>query len=165
MKIKMFFAALILCAAVGTRAHAFGLGAQFNFSAGDIFAPGFALAYSPSDNFHFAFNWYFGSGDTNIIGLTMDLCPLVFPLIKFGAGTFNLALGVGLYANVLFTDDPSIDGGLGLRVPIGLNVMLGRDIIEIFAHVAPSFGVHLLPTLEFSMPFYPIALGARLWIH
>ena len=145
-----------------TSAHSFGLGAQFNFSAGKIFAPGAALVISPSDITHLAVNWYIDSGKDNIIGLTLDFCPLTLPIRTFKEGSFNFTLGIGLFANMLFADDdPDFNGGL--RIPVGLNFMLGKNAFEIFTHIAPSFRVRVQPSLELTDPFFPFALGARFW--
>ena len=162
MKIKAIIAALVLCIAVETKVYSFGVGAQFNFSAGGIFAPGAALLISPSDKTHIAINWYLDFKEVNIIGLTFDVCPLVLPISTFKVGTFNFTLGVGLFANVILAKEPDFNGGL--RIPVGFNVTLGR-VLEIFTHVAPSFGLRFIPKLGFSKPFFPIALGARLWFH
>jgi len=161
MKIKALVLASLICISAGTKAHAFGLGAQFNFSAGGLFAPGAALLISPGDKTHMAINWYLDLDKVNIIGLTLDVCPLRLPLSTFKAGTFNFTLGVGLFANLMFADDRTFNGGL--RIPVGLNLLVGKNILELFTHVAPSFGLHFLPSLKLSDPFFPIAIGARLW--
>ena len=161
MKIKVLILSFVLCMAALPRVHPFGLGAQFNFSAGDIFAPGASLLISPSDMANLAINWYLDFDNVNIVGLTFDLCPLALPLTTFKAGSLNFTLGVGLFANMLFGDDFGFNGGL--RIPVGLNVLLGKRVFEIFIHVAPSFGLHFLPSMGLSDPFFPIALGARLW--
>ena len=162
MRIKALAAAFILCLSAVPKAHSFGLGAQLNLSAGKVFAPGAALLISPSDITHLAFNWYLDLDEVNTVGLTLDVCPLTLPIKTFGAGTFNFTLGIGLFANVVFTSDPGFNGGL--RIPVGFNLLLGSKAFEIFTHVAPSFGVHFLPSLGFSDPFFPVAVGARLWI-
>ena len=161
MKIKVLASVIVLSMAAAARVYAFGLGAQANFSAGEIFAPGVALLISPSDMTHLAINWYLDLDEVNIVGLTLDVCPLTLPIKTFRAGSFNFTFGVGLFANVLFANDPGFSGGL--RLPVGFNLLLGRDVLEIFTHVAPSFGVNFLPSLGFSRPFFPIALGARIW--
>ena len=161
MKIKALILALIVSVTAATKAHSFGLGAQLNFSAGDLFAPGVALLISPSDITNLAINWYLDFDKVNTVGLTLDFVPLVLPITKFGAGSFNFTLGLGLFANMVFTGDTGFDGGL--RIPVGLNVLLGRNAFEVFFHVAPSFGFHFLPSMGLSKPFYPMALGARLW--
>jgi len=161
MKTKTFLAVLILSAAAVTRVHAFGIGAQFNFSAGSVFAPGAALAISPSDMTHLAVNWYLGSDKVNIIGLTLDVRPLDLPIVDFGAGSFNFTLGVGIFGNVVFTEDPGINAGL--RVPIGFSLFLVQNVFEIYTHVAPSWGVDFLPSLSLSKPFFPMALGLKIW--
>jgi len=161
MKTKTLLAVVILSAAVMTRVHGFGLGAQFNFSAGSIFAPGAALAISPSDMTHIAANWYLGGDNVNILGLTFDVRPLDLPIVNFGAGSFDFTLGVGVFGNVVFTDDPGFNAGL--RVPIGFSLFLAKKVFEIYTHVAPSWGVDFLPSLELSKPFFPIALGVKIW--
>jgi hypothetical protein len=163
MKIKTLAAVVVLNMAVVTSAHSFGFGAQFNFSAGEIFAPGAALLISPSRATHLALNWYLDFDNVNIIGLTLDVCPLTLPIVKFAPGSFNFTLGVGLYGNLLFTSgDAGFNGGL--RIPVGFNLLLVRNVFEVFTHVAPSFGVDFLPSLGLGRPFFPIALGARVWI-
>lgn len=162
MKIKALVLALVLCMSAETKLHAFGFGAQFNFSAGEIFAPGVALLVSPSDKVHLAFNWFLDFDEVSIIGVTFDLVPLALPIKTFKNGAFNFTLGVGLFANIVFADDTGFN--MGLRIPVGFNLMLVRAF-EIFAHIAPSFGVNFLPSLEFYNPFFPIAVGARFWIH
>ena len=162
MNLKRFAVLIILFTIVIAGVSAFGLGAQFNFNAGQIFAPGAALLISPGDITHIAFNWYLDFDKKNVVGFTADLAPLTLPISKFGIGSFNFTLGIGLFANVVLTNDPGVDGGL--RIPFGLNILLVRDIFEIFAHIAPSFGVHFLPSLGLSRPFFPIAIGARFWI-
>ena len=161
MKVKAFILALIVSMTAATRAHSFGLGAQLNFSAGGLFAPGASLLISPSDIAHLAINWYLDFDQVNTIGLALDFSPVALPLSTFKSGSLNLTLGVGLFANIEFADDRGFNGGL--RIPVGLNILMGRRTFEIFTHVAPSFGVHLLPSMGLSNPFFPIALGARLW--
>lgn len=160
MKLKVFAVMVLLSAAAIPRAHGFGLGVQFNFSAGSIFAPGAALLISPSDTTHLAINWYLEQS-VSIIGLTLDAVLLALPIVSNDALSFNFTLGVGFFSNLTFADKFGCNAGL--RVPVGFNLMLGRNIFEIFTHVAPSIGVNFLPSLGFSMPFYPIALGARIW--
>jgi hypothetical protein len=162
MKIKTLVLTAILGIAAITRVYSFGVGIQGNFSAGGIFAPGAALVISPSDSTHLAVNWYFDFKNKNIIGLTLDAIPLVLPISKFKAGSFNFTFGGGLFANLDF-NDPGLNAGL--RLPLGVNLMLGKDTFELYTHVAPSFGLHLLPKIELSKPFFPVALGLRLWFH
>jgi len=162
VKIKTLAATIILCTAIVTRAHSFGVGAQFNFSTGEIFAPGAALVISPSDMTHLAVNWYLDFDNVNIIGLTLDMCPVMLQIADFNAGSFNFTLGAGLFATMVFADDRGFNGGL--RIPVGLNILMARKVFEIYGHVAPSFGVHFLPSLKLSsQPFFPTAIGIRLW--
>ncbi|MDR0456692.1 MAG: hypothetical protein LBH20_08440 [Treponema sp.] len=163
MKFKALIAVVILSLATAARVHSFGVGAQLNFSTGELFAPGLALTISPSSMTHLAINWFLDFDKVNTIGLTFDIVPLNLPVTSFGAGTFNFTLGAGLFTNVVLTGDIGINAGL--RVPIGFNVLLVHKTLEIYTHVAPSFGVHFLPDLSLSSkPSFPIALGARFWL-
>ena len=157
MKLKSIVAALVLLIATTMSAHAFGIGAQFNFNAGKVFVPGVAAVLSPSDNIHIAANWWLGADKTSIVGATLDVVPLNVPLI----GGFHFTLGGGIFANTVFAKDFGIEAGL--RVPIGFNLLLGNKVFEIYTHVAPSWGVYFLPSLEFGEIFFPIAVGIRLW--
>jgi len=166
MKTKILLVVVLLSAATVTRVHAFGLGAQFNFSAGSIFAPGAALAISPSDMTHLAVNWYLDLLDgekSNIVGLTLDVRPLDLPITTFSAGSFDFTLGVGLFGNLVFIEGENPGFNAGLRVPIGFSLFLAQKVFEIYTHVAPSWGVDFLPSLGFSKPFFPIALGLKIW--
>jgi len=165
MKTKALIAAFIICMAATTRVYSFGVGGQLNFSAGEVFAPGAALVISPNETTHIAVNWFLGSDDrddVNTICLTFDKTLITLPISTFSAGTFNFTLGAGLFTNFLLSDhDPGFNGGL--RIPIGLNVMLGKNIFEIYTHVAPSFGIRFAPSLGLTKPFFPFALGVRVW--
>jgi len=157
MKIKVFVIMALLSTAAISGAYGFGLGAQLNYSAGSIFAPGAALLFSPSDRTNLAVNWFINKDADSIVGLTFDAVPLSFPI----ALIFRFNLGVGLYVNAILRNEILFNGGV--RVPVGFSLLLGRDMFEIFTHVAPSFGVDFVPSLGIGEPFYPIALGARVW--
>jgi len=164
MKIKTLLVVVILSTVALTQAHGFGLGAQFNFSAGSIFAPGVSVVFSPSRSFHIAGNWYLGNA-WNIVGLTLDVAPLNFKFLNFGVGSLAFTLGIGAYANIGFAKglkDINVTGGV--RLPVGLSLSLFKDFLEIYAHVAPSLGVRFSPSIAFDKPFFPIAVGARVWI-
>jgi len=171
MKIKIFFAAVILSTVALTQAHSFGLGAQFNYYAGDIVkgnfsAPaGFSVLFSPSRSFHISGNWLFGD-DANMVGLTLDFAPVNLKIIDFNVGSFNFTLGIGAYVNVLITGkglntDFYFSGGA--RLPVGFSLFLFNDFLEVFAQVAPSIGVDFNP-FGFDTLFFPIAVGARVWL-
>ena len=179
MKIKTLMVIVSLCAAASNIAavpnppggNKFGLGAQFNFTTEEMSSfPGAALVISPSQIIHFTVNWHIGE-KANIVGFTFDICPLSARIISLRDVSFNFTLGAGLFFDMEITREKGkhkksaedyIFGG-GLRLPVGLSLMLGRNVFEIFANIAPSFGVNFVPTLEFSAPFFPIALGARFW--
>ena len=170
MNKKILIIAVILCILAVSQAHSLGLGAQVNFYTGEaMFAPGLSLLVSPSDMFHIAANWYIDGKDVNIVGLTFDVCPLRFKLLGDENSLFlNLTIGIGVYTNLMFIkvddklDRVNITGGL--RAPVGVNLFLGRNF-EVFTYVAPSFGVDFTPSFGLSpKPFFPIAIGGRLWI-
>ena len=164
MKTKALIISLILYMTAATRVHSFGLGAQFNFSTGAV-APGAALLISPLDNVHLAVNWYLDFDKVNTIGLTLDLTFLVLPITNYSVGTLNFTLGGGVFAIIIFTDDRGFDGGL--RLPIGFNFVVDSPSagkVEVFSHIAPSFGIHFLPSMKLSDPFFPAALGVRFWL-
>ena len=161
MKTRAIFAAIILSMTAVTGLHAFGLGIQANFITGSIFAPGAAVVISPTEKMHLAFNWYINPDDKNIFGLTFDIRPIMIPLTAFRAGSLSFTLGIGFFATAEFADNTKFNGGL--RVPVGFSFMMPGNALEIYTHVAPSFGVSLLPSLNLYNPFFPIALGIRLW--
>jgi hypothetical protein len=160
MKIKVLILMALLSTAAVSGAHGFGLGAQFNYSAGSIFAPGVALLISPSDKSNLAINWFIAN-DYKIIGLTFDAVPLSFPFVKGDAASFKFNLGAGIFANTVLSEKFNIN--CGLRIPVGFSLFLGKEVLEIFTHIAPSFGVSFLPSLGLAKPFYPMAVGARIW--
>ena len=164
MKRKILVIIFILSLSAAAKSHSLGLGVQANFSAGEIFAPGAALLISPSDITHLAINWYLDFDAVTIFGLTFDACPLTIQLAGFKVGSLNFTLGIGLFANLIFADDTVFNAGL--RIPVGLNIFLGPNrFFEIFTHIAPSFGVDFVPSMGLSNPFFPIALGGRIWFH
>jgi len=178
MKKKILVFTVILCIFAVTQAHSFGLGAQFNFytETGEsmMYAPGFSLLISPNRTFHIAANYYIDPGNSSIIGLTLDAVPISFRIAGSamtlvatpGAWSLNFTLGLGAFFNIkfdeLFNFQEEVNVIGGLRVPIGVNFLLGQNF-EVFTHVAPSFGVNFVPSLEFSNFFFPVALGARIW--
>jgi len=105
MKKKILILAVILCIFAVTQAHAIGFGAQLNFSAGEIFAPGFSLLLSPSKVTHLAANWYLDFDEVNIVGLTFDVCPISLPLVSTSLSSFNFTLGLGVFTNLVFTEE------------------------------------------------------------
>ena len=161
MKHKVFILVLFICVVGAVNVYAFGVGAQVNFRAGRVFAPGASLVISPTDLTHLAVNWYLDFENVNTVGLTLDVCPVTLYITGSGSNSLNFTLGIGLFANMVFDSDYGIDAGL--RVPVGLNVLFGRRVFEIYTHIAPSFGVDFLPSLGLSNPFFPIAIGARIW--
>jgi len=161
-----------------------GFGVQFNFdgedflvSAEDKYVPkGIALAFSLSQDTHFTVNWYLDE-NTDAMQFTFDIGLVTMPIISSKPLSLNFTIGAGVFMDMEFThmdftenkgknkksDMTDIDFSGGLRLPVGFSLMLGQSALEIYIHVAPSFGVIFLPTLDFSKPFFPVALGARFW--
>jgi hypothetical protein len=161
MRIKILIVAALLLLTAVTGAYSFGIGAQFNLNASSVFTPGIALALSPGETTHLAFNWLFG--DDNMIGLTADVCPLNLALSSFEGGGFYFTLGGGLYANLLLSQD-NVDFNGGIRFPIGLSLKMAENVFEIYAHGAPSIGLRFYPSLRGDSFFLPSAVGVRFWV-
>ena len=165
MKLKIIIAAFGLFALEATNIHSLGFGAQFNIGAGDVFAPGAALVLSPSTNMHLAGNWFVDPINGSTVALTVDRTVFTFPLHTFDIEmieTFNLTVGGGIFAKVTFGDDAAFNGGF--RLPVGLNIFLLRNVLELYTHLAPSLGLRFIPNFGLSNPFFPIAIGARVWL-
>ena len=76
--------------------------------------------------------WLFLSADYRIIS--------GYPLIDF----VHLFLGVGAYTQIYFQQADALQ--LGLRIPLGLQVFLVDNVIELFLEVAPTVG--FLPSIQ-----------------
>jgi len=109
----------------------------------------------------FAANWYVGDTSWSM-GLTGDYWALNKPLTNVGSNTMNWFLGVGFFANMNFTNDDVLFTG-GMRVPFGLNMFLADGFFEPFIQVAPSFGIHFVPSLGADKIFFPLSAGFRMW--
>jgi hypothetical protein len=164
MKIKTLVFAVFFGFITTAGLSAFGIGAQLNGNASEVFVPGAALLISPGDTTHLALNWYFGER-TNTLGLTADFWFLDPVLSSFGAGSINFFLGGGLYGNLLLVQDggkSSFSGGV--RLPLGLHLLLSRNVFEFFVQAAPSIGLRFYPDFGGADNFFcPIALGVRFW--
>ncbi|GHV71843.1 hypothetical protein AGMMS49928_25650 [Spirochaetia bacterium] len=162
MKAKALVLAVIFGIAAAAGSYAIGLGAQFNLGSTDkFFAPGIALALSPADKFHMAFNWYLDDAYTKI-GLTADAAPLD-QYLGSPSSPLSLTLGIGVFANLTFVEN-DMDFDAGLRIPVGFALWLGDRAFEIYTHIAPSFNIGVVPAPNLKNIFFPVALGARLWI-
>lgn len=87
----------------------------------------FKIGYDFQDN-----GWLFLSADYRIVS--------GYQLIDF----VHLFLGVGAYTQIHFQQSDALE--LGLRIPVGLQVFLVDNVIELFLEVAPTVG--FLPTIE-----------------
>jgi hypothetical protein len=76
--------------------------------------------------------WLFLSADYRIVS--------GYQLIDF----LHLFLGVGAYTQLPFQDLGTSQ--LGLRIPVGLQVFLINNVVELFVEVAPTVG--FLPTIQ-----------------
>ena len=176
MKKKILVFAVILCIFTITQVHSLGIGAQANFytevGENGMYAPGFSLLLSPSDKFHIAANYYIEREASSIIGFTADWAPVCIPLLgsaqtlvgNSGNWSFNFTLGVGGFFNIkIYESEKDVTVTGGVRIPVGVNLLLGKNF-EIFTHVAPSFGLNFVPEFDLSNFFFPVAVGARIWL-
>ena len=166
MNKKLLLAILVLSVGLGAKVYSLGIGVQFNMNAPGVFAPGVSVLYSQTRNTHFAVNWNFGE-TTNTVGLTADLWFFNPSIVNFKVGSLGFFLGGGLYAQTVMGKDFDLDYfdyNLGLRVPVGVNVKLMNNLLEVFVQVAPSIGVSVYPEFGFDDHFtFPMALGLRFW--
>jgi len=140
---------------------------------------GFSFLLSPSRQLNFAGSYYF-SETTHIIGLTADFCPEAFNFRLVGsrmtllsnprAWSLRFGVGIGGYANFWLIDSDNndkfnrMDFTGGLRIPVGLSLNLANGRFEVFGHVAPSIGVRVAEVSPFMDWFFPVAVGARIWL-
>ncbi len=149
--------------ASGASLFAFGIGLQFDGIITKDFDPGLAVTFKfESVPLIFAANWMFTSPRSEI-GLTGDVWFVNPEITSFSAGSLNFFVGAGFFTKVMFGNDEDFGFNAGLRIPVGVNLYLAGRFVEIFAQVAPSFGLKILPTLDFDTPFFPVSAGARLW--
>ncbi|QEN05735.1 hypothetical protein EW093_13800 [Thiospirochaeta perfilievii] len=153
---------------VGTSSlFSLGLGIQGNINAGEFFAPGVALSLKlDSVPFYFAFNWQFEEEVKNF-SLTSDYWALNKTMLYVNNQPLNLFFGLGAYCNV--TIDQSQNGdyfqpSLGLRIPVGINMYILDRVLEPFIQVAPSFGIHFIPSLGADTVYWPLSVGIRMWL-
>ncbi len=76
--------------------------------------------------------WLFLSADYRIVS--------GYQIIDF----LHLFFGVGVYTQIYFDQADTLE--LGLRVPVGVQVFLVDNVVELFLEVAPTVG--FLPALE-----------------
>jgi len=164
MKIKVLLAVVILSTLALTQVHGFGIGAQFNYRAGGIFGPGASFVFSPSRSFHIAANWYAVGNKVNDVGLSFDWRLLNIGLVNFGVGSLNFTLDAGAYTNFKISSNGLDNFTGGARLPVGLSLLLLGNILEVYTHVAPSIGVWFTPKFALDEPFFPIAVGGRVWL-
>lgn len=162
-KVIALSALLLVLGTVG--AFAFGVGLQFNGNAGEVFSPGVALTFKFEDvPLVFAVNWLIPDDDSGVdavVGMTGDYWVVNKRLTRIGSSALNWFLGVGFFVNTSFGDEFTIDGGM--RIPIGLNMFLADGFFEPFIQIAPSFGIQVIPQLDTTKAFFPVAAGFRMW--
>lgn len=162
MKKSMAFV-IFLFFASSISVFAFGIGLQFDGNISSEFDPGLALTFKfESVPLLFSANWMFTSPRSEI-GLTGDVWFVNPEITSFSAGSLNFFIGTGFFTRIIFGNDEDFGFNAGLRIPVGVNLYLLDRFVEIFAQVAPSFGLKLLPSLDFDTPFFPVSAGARLW--
>jgi len=144
---------------------------------------GFSLLVSPTRQLHFAGSYYFNE-TTNIFGLTGDYCPEGLslkiagsqPTLLFNPSAWWLSVnfGFGAFVNLMVINaeqDSSEDVNIGnmsttvgLRVPVVLSFNFAGGLFEVFTSVTPSVGIRLAEKTPFANFFFPIAIGARIWL-
>ncbi|MDR1147505.1 MAG: hypothetical protein LBK66_02625 [Spirochaetaceae bacterium] len=157
-KIVLISAALVVFASV--EAFSFGIGLRGNFGYG--FGGGGSLLFSPNDKLHIGASYYMGE-DLHSVGLTADYWLFEKDLRSVGKGSLNFYLGFGLYSWISFPKDEDTEGGLGIRVPIGLD--LNFDPLDFFVEMAPQLGLSLLPSPSLGGSWFNAAIGFRFWIN
>ncbi|MDR0409277.1 MAG: hypothetical protein LBH18_02635 [Spirochaetaceae bacterium] len=151
-KIALLASALFVFASV--EAFSFGIGLRGNFGYGY----GGSLLFSPNKTLHFGLSYYLGN--ELHLGLTADKWFVEKELTSVGSGSLDFYVGIGLYGWLVLAKDPWM--GLGLRVPIGLDLSI--DWFELFLEAAPQIGFSLLPSVGLGGDWFNAALGFRVWI-
>ncbi|MDR3355591.1 MAG: hypothetical protein LBO04_00175 [Spirochaetaceae bacterium] len=158
MKKKIMLIAGSLFVFASVEAFSFGIGLRGNFGWG-IYGGG--LLFSTNERTHFGANYYVGE-DSFHLGVTGDFWLLQVPLTSVGSGELDFYAGPGLYVQIDKPKDDDFDFGLGLRIPVGLD--LGFDIFDVFLEFAPQIGVSFLPSPGLSGNWFSAAIGFRFWI-
>lgn len=164
MKKKSIILAALLLVASTAGAFALGIGLQANANAGTVFASGPAVTFkTDSVPLIFAVNYYAGK-DVQIFGVTGDYWIMNDKITSVGSAALNWFWGVGFFGNVTFEKDEDTVLAGGIRIPVGLNMFLGKGgAFEPFLQVAPSFGVKFVPSIGADNLFFPVSLGFRIW--
>jgi uncharacterized membrane protein YfbV (UPF0208 family) len=156
---KVFVLSAAIMAACMTGVSAFGIGLQGNWNAGSVFAPGVSVTFkTDSVPLYFAANYDFTGP---VIGLTGDYWIFNNGITNIGSSSLNWFLGVGFYANLAFQNESPFT--CGLRVPVGLNMLIAKGVFEPYLQVAPSFGVKFYPRIGADTLFWPLSAGFRIW--
>ena len=167
MKVKILASIILLVTLAATRVHSLGFGVQFNLIADDVFASKVAFTLSPTRMIHLAANWYVNENKgTTMVAISADRTLLTIPIYKFNPpmeNAFNFNVGAGLFVNATFGGDDFVFNG-GLRLPLGINFLMLKNVFEIYTHVAPSLGFLFVPKFGLANPFYPVAIGAKFWV-
>lgn len=166
MKQRLGLLLAVFIVAGSTQLFSFGLGLQGNFNAGEVFAPGIAITMKFEEvPLYFAVNWRI-EDKVQTVGMTADYWALNKQIVQIGDAPLNWFFGLGAFCNLTFDQNDNAEAfrpSLGLRVPVGLNMYLADGVIEPFVQVAPSFGVHLIPSIGADNVYWPISLGFRVW--
>ncbi|MDR2796188.1 MAG: hypothetical protein LBB47_05705, partial [Spirochaetaceae bacterium] len=83
-------------------------------------------------------------------------------LTNVGNGELNFYVGPGLYAQIGVPKDGDFDFGIGLRVPVGVDLRF--DIFDVFLEFAPQVGVSFLPSIGLYGNWFNVAIGFRFWL-
>jgi hypothetical protein len=160
MKKKIAIIAAALFVFGSAEAFSFGIGLRGNFGWGNIFGGG--ILFSAKDDTHFGVNYYAGDGGF-YMSVTGDYWIFDKQLTRVGnKGSLNFYVGPGFYIQLDFPKDNGFDFGLGLRIPVGLD--LDFNLFDVFVEFAPQVGISFLPTVGLNGNWFNAAIGARVWL-
>ena len=159
MKKKIVLIATVLFVFASVEAFSFGIGLRGNIGWGNIYGGG--LLFSPNERTHFGVNYYAGN-EAFHLGITGDIWLLELPITPVGSGELDFYVGPGLYVQLGVPKDGDPDFGIGLRIPVGVD--LSFDIFDVFLELAPQVGLGFLPSPGLYGNWFNAAIGARFWL-
>jgi hypothetical protein len=160
MKKRIAIIAAALFAFASAEAFSFGIGIKGNIGWGSIYGGGLLL--STNDSTHFGVNYYAGN-DGLYVGVTGDFWIVDVPLTRVTSkGSLNFYVGPGIYVQLAFPTSDDFDFGIGLRVPVGLD--LDFEVFDMFMEFAPQIGLSFVPTVGLNGNWFNAAIGARFWL-
>jgi hypothetical protein len=152
-KIGVLVALLLVFSVAG--AFSFGIGLQ---GGGNVGGGGVAITFKlDSTPLIFAVGGH-GGTDGFSIGATADYW-IANPTIS---GPFGWFYGVGVGATIGFGDE--FDLSANAHVPVGINVMLFQEKLELYLQAAPGLGIGIIPDFGLGF-FWDASLGFRYYFN